>query len=73
MGAASLIGGLLGNLIGGTKTPKVNTEAATQPINDAASKARKARQQMLETSGGINGDQLAAGQVGGSTGTVLGN
>lgn len=61
--AGGLIGGLLGAIVGGGETPKVDTAAAQAPVVDDQNLAKKARSALLETAGGIDGQELTAGQV----------
>ncbi len=61
--ASGLFGGLLGAIIGGGSTPKVDTAAVSAPVVEDQNLAKKARQALLETSGGINGMELTSGQV----------
>lgn len=61
--AGGLIGGLLGAVLGGGSTPKVDTAAVAAPVVEDQNLAKKARQALLETTGGINGQELMAGQV----------
>lgn len=61
--AGGLLGGLIGAVLGGGSTPKVDTAGITAPVVDDQNLAKKARQALLETTGGINGAELTSGQV----------
>lgn len=55
--------GLLGVVGLGGGTPKVDGKAATAPIDDDVESSKKARQALLETQGGIVGEELDPTQV----------
>jgi outer membrane lipoprotein SlyB len=61
--AGGLIGGLLGAIVGGGSTPKVDTAGALAPVVEDQNLAKKARQALLETTGGIQGAELTPSQV----------
>lgn len=68
----AVLGGV-GTLLGGGKTPKVNTAPATDVLNDADKKNKRTRTQALSTVGGISGDELSGTQVSKQGGTLFGN
>lgn len=69
--AISAVAGLASSFMGGS--PKASGSAANSEVDNSAASARKARSQLLETAGASSGDPLAAGSVGGGTGTIFGN
>lgn len=61
--ASNLLGGLLGAIGMGGTAPKADATEATKATTDEADNARKARTALLETQGGIEGEELEEGQV----------
>jgi hypothetical protein len=61
----------MGGFFGGAKAPAVQT-AAPQDVEADKKKAKKSRQALLETEGGIQGQELAPADVA-KRETLLGN
>lgn len=59
--------GFVGEILGGSKAPPVVSSAPASDVSKAATKAKKQRSALLQTEGGIVGQELTAGQVGRNT------
>lgn len=55
--------GLLGSVGLGGSAPKADAAPATQEVKTEADDAKKARQALLETQGGIAGEELSPDEV----------
>ena len=65
------MGKVLTAIFGGAKTPEPST-APVKSVEDDKKKAKKSKVNLLSTGGGILGEELSAGNVGGRE-TLFGN
>lgn len=56
------MGSIISSIFGGS-SPKVQTVASEKPVVEDARKAKKARSALLETAGGVMGQEVQAGQT----------
>lgn len=65
------MGKVLSTLLGGNKSPTVSTQAIDD-TEEKKKKAKKSKAQVIATQGGVSGEELTPGAVGG-TDTLFGN